>query len=280
MNLNIAQDLISRGEYEGEAAIPTLVYDADTLYARNTWLGEVLRSPAHAKWSMEHFDSHKTPAMIFGQAVHVRLLEPHLYFNKVAVLPDADGRTKEGKAAKAMFLAAHAGKIAISAQDFEAIEQIAARIFTNDNAARLISGGKAEHSLFWKDERTGVHCKARLDYARFDADTIIDVKTTENAGLVAFEKSIANFSYHRQAAYYTQGAAKILGRPIPNFVFIAIEKEPPFEFGLYRLHDAAMERGQQDVELALDRIAECQKSGQWPGYGEEIQNIAIPSWAF
>jgi hypothetical protein len=271
---------IQAGTFEGEASIPVSVYDDDGLYARNTWLTEILKSPAHCLNAIKNFDSKKTPAMIFGQALHVRLLEPALYPLKVAVKPDADGRTNLGKQRLLEFKSEHAGKIHISQEDSHTIEQIAFRVLANENARKLLSDGKPEHSLFWKDERTGVRCKARCDYARFDADAIIDVKTTENASLRAFEKSIYNFGYHRQAAYYLSGASKVVGRPITSFIFVAIEKEPPFALALYRLQDAAVERGRLEIDQALDRLAECQKTGAWPAYPEEIQDIALPSFAW
>ncbi|MEK6880139.1 MAG: hypothetical protein AABY22_11045, partial [Nanoarchaeota archaeon] len=63
-------------------------------------------------------------------------------------------------------------------------------------------------------------------------------------------------------------------------VFIAIESEPPYEVAVYRLMEAAIEYGELEIRNLLLEIAKCQKTGIWPGYADEVQDIALPPWAW
>ena len=63
---------------------------------RRSDLLKLQKSPAHAKWAMEH-PAEPTPALAFGTAVHMAVLEPE-EFAKNYKVAQFDARTKEGKA--------------------------------------------------------------------------------------------------------------------------------------------------------------------------------------
>jgi hypothetical protein len=89
-------------------------------------------------------------------------------------------------------------------------------IAQNEFASQLLNGrGMTEVSLVWDDPDTDIRCKCRVDKltriksAGETSVTLTDLKTTRDAS--QFEKAIANFAYHRQAAFYADGAAAVLG---------------------------------------------------------------------
>ena len=105
------------------------------------------------------------------------------------------------------------------------------------------------------------------------------MKTTVDASPEGFAKQVANFGYHIQEAFYRRVMA-IDGHDIDRFVFIAVEKEPPFACGVYELDWASRDEGVAAVEAALEMIQRAQTSGEFStGYGA-LQTLQIPRWAF
>jgi hypothetical protein len=100
------------------------------------------------------------------------------------------------------------------------------------------------------------------------------VKTTEDASPAGFARSVATFRYHVQAAHYLAGTQ---GK---RFVFIAIEKKAPFAVAVYELDPVSLEVGEIARMADLLTYQMCDSSGQWPGYGNEIAPLTLPSWAF
>jgi hypothetical protein len=97
-------------------------YHADTSAISKSGLDLVHRSPAHyyaAKLDPDRPAEKKdTPALRFGRAFHTLVLEPDLFFQEYAVLPEkVDRRTKAGKEAWAEFEAELGGREALTAED-------------------------------------------------------------------------------------------------------------------------------------------------------------------
>ena len=104
------------------------------------------------------------------------------------------------------------------------------------------------------------------------------MKTTQDGRARAFEKSVANYGYARQAAFYRDGFAKV-GVPVEAFVFVAVEKSAPWLVSLFMLDDESMQRGEAMVREDLRTLAECLERDEWPGHPVEIQTISLPPWA-
>lgn len=243
-------------------------------------LKELQRSPAHLRAALEAPDE-DTDALRIGRAVHCAVLEPHRFAADFAVLPEGnDRRTKEGKAAweRAM----NSGATPIKYEEGEKVKAIAASIRAHTAAAHLLaSDGPAELSLVWRDEETGVLCKARQDKHAHavGGGVILDVKTTTDASAREFERTVFNFAYHRQGAFYLRGS-EALELPVQHYAIIAVEKEAPYAVAVYRLNEAALDAGDDEVGALLKRYAACQSRGEWPAYPDTVQDLALPDWAW
>lgn len=236
------------------------------------------RSPAHF-WHNRTHPAPETPALKVGKAVHALALEGREAFAAAfTVAPECDRRTKEGKALWADHLAASEGRTVLTATESELVEGMAAGILAHPLAPALIEGGEAEVSMIWTDPETGAPCKGRLDLARLADGAIIDLKTTLDASPAAFARAVLNYGYATQAAAYLSGASA-LGADVTDFVIIAVEKSPPFAVGIYRMPAAALELGRRRWAEACRLFASCRESGQWPGYGDAIQELTLPGWA-
>jgi hypothetical protein len=236
------------------------------------------RSPADARAEAEE-PAAETPALVVGRAVHARILEPESFAERFAIAPKVDRRTKAGKEAWAAFCGAHPDAAHLSESDGELIEGIAEAIEGHPLASALLRNGDPELSGFWIDPETGVNCRCRFDWLRSDR-TGVDLKTTTDASPDAFQRSIAKYGYHVQAAWYAMGYQAITGEALTDFVFLCVEKAPPYAVGLYRIDSAALELGARQARLALRTIADCQARDHWPAYAERVEPISVPEWTW
>ncbi len=152
-------------------------------------------------------------------------------------------------------------------------------VMSHPAAGALLSKlpGQAELSVYWNDTETCALCRCRPDYWRQD-DLLVDLKTTEDASPEGFSKSIANYRYDVQAAYYLDGVNQATGRKPRQFVFIAVEKKPPYAVGVYTLDAETLMLGRAQYQADLRHYAECVANDNWPGYGDKIQKISMPTW--
>lgn len=235
------------------------------------------QSPRHLRYRLDNRDTEKTPALVLGEAAHSCILEPDDFASHYVAAPVCDKRTNVGKDIWSRFCAENIGKKILTADQHQTADAIRSAVWSHPAARELLQRGiDREVSCFF--EIDGLECKARFDAPAFTVNAIVDVKTTEDASPDAFTRSIFNYGYHRQGSFYLRGAAAC-GQVVEHFVIIAVEKCPPFGVGVYRLTDEALEAGETQLAPLIATFAKCQRSGEWPGYGNEVRDIGIPDWA-
>lgn len=239
---------------------------------------ELGRSPLHYFDRFLADDREKkeaTPAMQLGTALHTAVLEPDLWDQTIAVPRQAfDRRTKVGKELAAEFAREAAGKIVLDPDDAETVQRMAAAVRSHPAAKFLLDmPGQREASYTWTDGATGLDCKVRPDWHSDDRRLVVDVKTTKDASRNEFAKSIANFDYHVQAAWNLDALEA------EKFLIIAVENVRPFAVAVYPLSPVLIAAGQRRVSAAMELLAECHRSGRWPGYGDLLQDdLDLPGW--
>jgi hypothetical protein len=216
----------------------------------------------------------------FGSAAHRMVLGAG---PEVKVIDATDWR---GKAAKEARDAARAeGKIPLLIDDAWKVEAMASTLQQHPIARALLDperGGRPEQSLFWADEDTGVHRRARLDWlpepgpGRFIA---VDYKSCSSADPAAIAKAVANYGYYQQDPYYLDGICALGLDDDPAFVFIFQEKEPPYLVTVVQLDEEARQAGRARNRQAIERFRDCTEAGIWPGYSDDIELISLPPWA-
>lgn len=247
------------------------------------------RSPKHY-WA-RYVDPNRepqepTPAMKLGTAWHAAVFEPEEFAaNYIALPAGLDRRTKEGKALFEDVMAS--GKEPLAAADFDRVVAMAKSAREHPIARVIFSqpGGKAETSLFWVDEETGVQCKIRPDYMvppcdLFPNGLIIDGKSTEDASADGFAKAIWGWAMHYQAAFYTDGFQQAFNtfKP-PAFLWLAQEKESPYACAVYSASADVVEYGRREVRRLTRLFAECAANDNWPAYPTTVGDIELPPWA-
>lgn len=231
----------------------------------------------------------KSDALIVGDAIHKAILEPDLFHQNIAELPeDAPSRpTKAMLKAKsrsassqdrinwwADWDANHDGQISLKNADYQAVLKMRDVVHLHPTVKQhqLLSGGKAEQTFYAIDPVTGALIKCRTDYELLEREAmVLDVKSTEDASPAGFYWSVKKYRYDVQDAWYRHTIASAFERQIQvrKFIFLAIEKTWPYATGIHWIDP-------NDLPTALDvahrdhaRILDCRATNTWPDHGCE-----------
>jgi exodeoxyribonuclease VIII len=77
------------------------------------------------------------------------------------------------------------------------------------------------------------------------------------------------------------GYKTLTGETPRGFVFICVEKKPPYAVGVYILDDHALKMGRIEYEEDLERYKKCKETGEWPSYADDdIATVTLPYWYY
>lgn len=223
--------------------------------------------------SKRHFDlGHAVHKLVLGAGAPLVVIEADSY------------RTK---AAREQQEAAHlAGAVPLLEHEHDQVQAMAAAIREHPIAGPLfdIHHGTPEVSLFWRDAATGVMCRARLDWLAHQTEgrrlIVPDLKTSHTADLDGLTKAVQQHGYHQQSSWYLDGVRALgLGGEDAAFVFVCVEKEPPYLVSIVELDSEALRVGAIKNRRALQIYAHCSETGHWPAYHEGIALLSLPPWA-
>lgn len=236
----------------------------------------------HGRPPKRHFDQgHAAHARVLGVGADVEVVQK---VTKDKKRVDADDYRTTSAQEHAKEIRA-AGKVPLLRKELDLVDGMAAAIKEHPIARVLFDpdlGGEAEQSLFWHDPAFDVWRRARLDWlpGQLINDRLIipDYKTTASAEPAAFAKSVFNLGYHMQDDFYTDGALALGLADEVGFVFVAQEKDPPFLITVHECDPLAKAMGQLNNRRALGVFAECQATGVWPGYSDDVEKVSPPQW--
>lgn len=263
------------------AGIPNEKYHAGPGVSKSGLWTIHTKSPAHYRYG----EREQTSAFDFGEGCHLAILQPELFEDRVVRGPDDRRGNKWKDIAE---VCAIDGKLLLTSGDYDAVMAIRDAVHANAWINGIITGGRPviEASAYWTDEATGELCRCRPDLYRADLGIVVDVKSTISAHPDAFARSVVNYGYHAQEAFYSDGwnaalaAADLEGEPVQGFVFLAWEKKPPYAFAVYELPPSIVEDGRAIMRQALDTYAHCRQEDEWPGYAEGVQELSFKRWAY
>lgn len=238
-------------------------------------LDKIHRSIADYQYAQENPWEPST-SMIVGSALHDLVLQPGLFPTKFALYGETSRRY--GKTYDA-WCAAHPGVTALSASEMEAVLGMAEKVAAHPIASEVLSDGEPEVSLFWTDVETGVECRCRPDWLR--SDTVgVDLKTARGADFRGFQRSVAQYRYHVQAAFYSDGIAEVLDQSLEHFLFVVVESDAPYNVAVYELDAEAIEQGRRAYKEDLLKYRDWKTGAEtWTGYPLEILTMTLPGWA-
>jgi len=272
----------------------------------------IAQSPEHYQTVKKH-PKPSIPAWVVGTALHTIILEPDEFDNRyVMEPPSAPPRPTAAQlnAAKPTALALeriayweqwdaeNEGKIMLSTKpgedpfwkpsDWCMIHRMRDSILMHETASILLdpSQGKAEQSIYWidKDDDYGSReptyrlAKARPDFINLAHNLMVDLKTTADASYTEFRRSVSKWRYFVQDPWYTSGYYQATGKAVQDFVFAAVEKQPPYGVGIYKLGQQEKRAGRALMLKNLDTYHECLTTGVWPAYPSDIRDLELSPW--
>jgi len=265
---------ITNAEYHSTQALSPITGKLEPILSKSA-LVKGSRSWAHYKASID-FPMVPTPIMEFGTDAHTAVLEPDIWnkqkgawFGSMKVKPKFAG--KGSKVARETWEAENAGKNVITTKEFLAkkahfhkIDRIREQVYDHPEAAPLLSGGVAERSFFWFDEKYQVWMKCRPDYLTADCE-YIEFKSCPDARPGNFLRYIGHLNYHWHSLYL-EGMTAVTGYPHTDMRIIAAETAEPHAVSVFPIDTATMEIGRMQYRAHVKDYTDCLKTDTWPAY--------------
>lgn len=252
-------------------------YHASPELSRSRAYDLVKLTPAHVKYSLDH-PTPSTPALLMGGCFHSAVLEPAKLEYEYGEMPtEIDGKspaTKHYKEAFEQMKADYPERRWLSAKDYNTCMEMAQSALDNPVLREYLSDldSLIEATAYFHME--GANCKVRPDLFNTGAEVVIDLKSTMDASKYGFAKSVRQFGYGFQAHWYLEGLRRV-GYSPKEFIFIAVEKKPPYATASYRLPAGEIQRHTESMRRACELWATCQSSGIWPGYSESVETLDV-----
>lgn len=221
---------------------------------------------------------HAAHKMVLGKGAALKMLDPKVHGlkadGKPAAVPTSTGKWKQAAAA-----ARERGLIPIAKSEIAKAQVMAGRVYQHRYAARLLSAGQAEHSIYWHDDATGVRLRCRPDFIPDlpGRQFCVDYKTSTSADPRQFQRAVFDYGYHMQQAFYEDGLAE-LGLTDVGFLFIVQRKTPPHTVSVCQIDPDIVELGRRQNRAAIELFAKCTAEKHWPGY-EGIHTVGMAGWA-
>jgi hypothetical protein len=256
-------------------------YHADKTSLSSSGARKLLPPSTPAAFRYEQ-DNPPTPTKTFdyGNAAHKLVLGngPEL-----AVINHDTWNTKEAKAE--VKEARERGAIPLKQAEMDMVTAMAAAIQKHPLAAALLdpAWGAPEQSGFWIDGPTGIRRRVRFDWLpSIQSGRLIipDYKTAADASDRVMEREIEKYGYNCQADWYEEAARAFgLGGEDAELLLIVQEKKPPYLINVIGIEFGSRIIGGAKNRAAIEKFAECTATGVWPGYGDEPNYLALPTYA-
>lgn len=245
-------------------------------------------TPAHFRWSQDHPQAYKRQFAV-GKAVHCKVQGVQ------APVEVVQAKNKKGEPYDARDYATvsaqqhrdeihERGLIPLLRSEFDECEAMAEAVLAHPLASVLFEQGYGtpEVSAFWRDPETNVMLRCRYDWLpdeRGGRVIVPDLKTARSANPDTFGKSAADFGYFMQDPHYLDGlAAHGIGNRDNAFIFVLVEKTPPYLVSVVQLTEEDRALGRRLMRRAIDTYARCMEADEWPGYTTEVASVSLPYW--
>jgi hypothetical protein len=278
------------GFYSG---IPLETYHSADICAGPSISSTMLRdistsSPAHAyakaAFNPNRAEPKEGEAMNLGSAVHWVVAREPGFGDRFVVRPEMfEGSKWNGNridCKRELKRWKRDGKIVLTEKNVEQMAGMTAALGQHPMVQAGILRGRLEQSGFWIDKRTGLWCKIRPDAIPNDSGDFADLKTTLSVMYRDLQNTIVEYAYHQQGALILEGA-RALGFEASSFNLVWVESSAPYAVRVTQLKDDDLNRGHKQNVAARSIIADCLKSGVWPGPGDgrdDAEYIDLPDW--
>jgi hypothetical protein len=240
-------------------------------------LSDLAISPAHYK--ARKLEPKTFEAANLGTAVHMLVLEPERAETQIVTPPTIllgkNGAMSTNACKDWVALEQAKGSIILKADEYDQAQYMRDAVIGHPRYEDLLTGGHAEVSCFYTDQ-SGLTCKSRPDY--LNDEYITDLKTTIDASPEGFGKQAYNLKYY-WSAYHSNRIVSCLGAGKRRYIFLCVEKTPPFSVAIYWTPQELIDFAQHQIEPLYALYKSCIELDIWKGYSEEFEMLEIPQWA-
>lgn len=233
------------------------------------------KSPLHYRHAMRE-QAPDTDPMRLGRATHVAALEPERFARSWVKWDGGRRASKEWDKFEALAVSKGCG--ILTEDQWDTAQAIANAATLDEHAARYLRGGRAEVTMIWKDEATGILCKGRPDFGSAGSGALADLKTTRDASPEGFARLAWNLDYMGQASFYRDGRKALTGEAGP-YAIVAVESTKPHAVQVFLMSEEMLDAGRDLYRGHLERLAWCRKEGRWPAYADGPLELGFPRWA-
>lgn len=210
-------------------------------------------------------------AFLVGRALHTLALQGRsVYDATYAIGGPINERTGRpfGRDTKAFAeWALGCGKPVLSIDQADLVEQMAKSVREHPLASDLLRDGVAEAVA--RAEYCGMACQARVDWLATDG-RLCDLKSADS--LTFFEHDARRYNYVYQMAFY-RALLREVGIPVASVMLIAVEKNPPYRCGVWRVDDQTLDMAARENVASINRLAVCREQDSWPTLFEALRHI-------
>lgn len=216
---------------------------------------------------------------LIGSATHCLELELEKFCERYIVKPEVDRRTNEGKQTYAKFLEMCEGRKVLTTKQHDLAFAMFEKLELHADLQSLL-----EHDHFVEREiyfdLEGHKCRSKIDVVIPSLRTVIDLKTTRSINPKKFAWSVADYGYHRQAAFYLAAAKAEFGGHSWRMIFACVEKSYPHHTALYELDDRAIMQGYYQIGQLLAELEMRKRNNDWlPQVSRGIVPLTVPKVA-
>lgn len=258
----------------------------------------VTTSPYEYRYA-QRFERRATPAMVLGSAVDAAVLTPGEFetqYDRWSAeraeeaaerlgIPVSDSTAKLLASGQRKTAAIRSGKLwdAVSAEseargvtilpedDYAKAIELRDWIMSRKGVRNLFRNGRAQLSIYYTDEETGLRAKTRPDFVVPEKRIVFDVKTTHDLGDLRkppfkLMRDAMEMGYHLQGAMQVDGAAAVFGGAPSEWElhhFWVRTKGAPWA-RLTRMLPEALAEGRELCREGLRLLKKCNESGEWP----------------
>jgi exodeoxyribonuclease VIII len=235
-------------------------------------LKELRRSPLHYRHRLE-VQRKDTARLALGRAAHTAVFEPDRFLLEYACFKGPIRRGKKWEAFKEQ----HQGETILKLDEYSTCLAIRDAVRSHPAAAEYLRRGKAEQTIQWTHEGTGLACKGRVDWISESKPAMVDLKTTGDVETAKFTTLSYRMGYHCQGAFYVDGLRQVLGKELPAVV-IAVEAKPPHDVAIYRFSEDAIYAASEEIRLLMETLVACRQVDKWQGRYPDEMPLELPRW--
>ena len=237
----------------------------------------VHKSPALLEW-VRNAHSDGSEAVDRGTDLHCSLLEPDVFAATYCRMPDYDLRSSAGRANAESFREsmASSGSIILEAKQHDLVTAMRDSVLAHPTAnAYLTSEGKSEQSIFWEKDGISLKCRPdRIPNAETFGHVLVDLKKVGD--MDHLERSIQQFRYHVQAAFYSDAYHQLTGA-YPRFIFIAVGERRSIGRHPVRVFELPVDWVDEGREAYLADLEVVKELNEF-GCGLDVEVLHRPKW--